>query len=54
MLDIIKNKPGNVEVIFTGRYAPQEVIEAADLVTEMVEIKHYYQKGVPARDGIER
>ena len=54
MLDIIKNKPENVEVVFTGRYAPQEVIEAADLVTEMVEIKHYYNKGVPAREGIER
>jgi len=54
MLDIIKNKPENVEVVFTGRYAPQEVIDAADLVTEMVEIKHYYQNGVEARDGIER
>jgi len=54
MLEIIKTRPENVEVVFTGRYAPQEVIEAADLVTEMVEIKHYYRKGVPARDGIER
>lgn len=54
MLDIIKNKPENVEVVFTGRYAPQEVIDAADLVTEMVEIKHYFQNGVEARDGIER
>ncbi|SFG56930.1 cob(I)alamin adenosyltransferase [Desulfotomaculum arcticum] len=54
MLEIIRTKPDNVEVIFTGRYAPQEVIEAADLVTEMAEIKHYYEKGVPARDGIER
>lgn len=54
MLEIIKTRPENVEVVFTGRYAPQEVIEAADLVTEMLEIKHYYQKGVFARDGIER
>jgi len=54
MLEIIKNKPENVEVVFTGRYAPQEVIDAADLGTEMVEIKHYYQIGVDARDGIER
>jgi cob(I)alamin adenosyltransferase len=54
ILDIIKSKPESVEVVFTGRYAPPEVIEAADLVTEMVEVKHYYQKGVLAREGIER
>lgn len=54
MLDIIRSKPEDVEIVFTGRYAPPEVVEAADLVTEMVEIKHYYQKGVLAREGIER
>lgn len=54
MLGIIKTRPGNVEVVFTGRGAPKEVIEAADLVTEMAEIKHYYKKGVSAREGIER
>lgn len=54
MLDVIRSKPDNVEVVFTGRYAPREVIEAADLVTEMVEVKHYYEKGVNARRGIER
>lgn len=54
MLEVIRSKPDGVEVIFTGRYAPPEVIEAADLVTEMTEVKHYYEKGVPARDGIER
>jgi cob(I)alamin adenosyltransferase len=54
MLEIIKTRPGNVEVVFTGRYAPREVIDAADLVTEMAEIKHYYNEGVTARDGIER
>lgn len=54
MLEIIDAKPEGVEVIFTGRYAPQAVIDAADLVTEMLEIKHYYTKDVPARDGIER
>ena len=53
-LDIIAHKPDGVEVVFTGRYAPAEVIAAADLVTEMVEVKHYYEKGVRARDGIER
>lgn len=54
MLEIINTKPDNVEVVFTGRYCPPEVVEAADLVTEMTEIKHYYEQGVPARDGIER
>ena len=54
MLEIIASKPDGVEVIFTGRYAPPELVAAADLVTEMVEVKHYYQRGVQARDGIER
>ncbi|MBN1691492.1 MAG: cob(I)yrinic acid a,c-diamide adenosyltransferase [Dehalococcoidia bacterium] len=53
MLKIARNKPDNVEVVLTGRYAPRELIDAADLVTEMTEIKHYYQQGVNARDGIE-
>lgn len=54
MLEVIRSKPDGVEIIFTGRYAPPEVIEAADLVTEMVEVKHYYKQGVPDREGIER
>lgn len=54
MLDIISRKPDRVEIIFTGRNAPPEVIAAADLVTEMVEVKHYYEAGVQARVGIER
>jgi cob(I)alamin adenosyltransferase len=49
----IKEKPENVEVVITGRKAPQEIIEIADLVTEMREVKHPYQKGVEARKGIE-
>jgi len=43
-----------VEVVLTGRYAPQELIDMADLVTEMREIKHYYTQGVEARAGIEK
>ena len=43
----------STEVVLTGRYAPAELIEVADLVTEMKEIKHYYNQGVPAREGIE-
>jgi len=45
--------PG-VEVVITGRYAPPELIERADLVTEMTEVKHYYSKGIEARVGIEK
>jgi cob(I)alamin adenosyltransferase len=54
MLDMMASKPEGVELVFTGRYAPAELITAADLVTEMVEVKHYYHEGVQARDGIER
>ena len=50
----ICNRAEGVEVIVTGRYAPQELIDMADLVTEMREIKHYYTKGVEARVGIEK
>ena len=51
---LMTNRPDDVEIILTGRYAPREFIELADLVSEMKEIKHYYRKGVTARDGIER
>ena len=53
MLKFIAVKPDGVELVFTGRYAPQELIDAADLVTEMVEVKHYYKKGITSRKGIE-
>ena len=54
MLELIQNKPDGVELIFTGRYAPQELLDVADLVTEMVERKHYFNKNVPSRNGIEQ
>lgn len=54
MLEFIEAKPEGIELIFTGRYAPKELINHADLVTEMTEVKHYYQKDIQARDGIER
>ncbi len=54
ILKLVRQKPANVEVVITGRYAPQALIEAADLVTEMREIKHYYRQGVKARVGIEK
>jgi cob(I)alamin adenosyltransferase len=53
VLDVIKNRPERVEIILTGRNAPKEIIEAADLVTEMRAIKHYFNKGTRARKGIE-
>jgi len=54
VLALLDERPEHVEVILTGRRAPPELIERADLVTEMREIKHYYQQGVLARKGIER
>lgn len=54
LLEFIQKKPAGVELVMTGRKADPRVVEIADLVTEMREIKHYYQKGVEARDGIER
>jgi cob(I)alamin adenosyltransferase len=53
VLTMIKNKPMHVEVVLTGRSAPQKIVEIADLVTEMREIKHPYSKGFPARKGVE-
>lgn len=52
--EVVLNRPDNVELVLTGRQAPQELIGLADLVTEMREVKHYYSQGVLARDGIER
>ncbi len=54
VLAFLDQRPEGVEVVLTGRRAPQELIDRADLVTEMREVKHYYQAGVPARVGIER
>lgn len=53
VLELIKNKPKNVELILTGRYADPRLIDAADLVTEMVKVKHPYEKGLKARGGID-
>ena len=53
VIKILTNKPAEMEIVLTGRYAPSPLYEIADLVTEMTEIKHYYQKGVEARKGIE-
>ncbi len=53
VLELIALRPVEMELVLTGRNAHPQVVEAADLVTEMREIKHYYRAGVPARTGIE-
>jgi cob(I)alamin adenosyltransferase len=54
LLALIINKPRDLELVITGRHAASRVIESADLVTEMKPVKHYFEKGVPARVGIEK
>ena len=51
--ELLKMMPEDTEMVVTGRGAPDWLIERADLVTEMKEVKHYYTKGVEARKGIE-
>ena len=53
VLAVLKSKPRDTHVIVTGRNAKEELIEVADLVTEMVEIKHPFRAGVKAQAGIE-
>jgi len=53
VMDIVKQRPPHVELIMTGRQAPAALVKAADLVTEMREVKHYYRDGVLARAGVE-
>jgi len=53
VLELIKSKPKHVELVLTGRYAPKEIIDVADLVTEMREVKHPFKRGCQAREGIE-
>ncbi|MCK8059709.1 MULTISPECIES: cob(I)yrinic acid a,c-diamide adenosyltransferase [unclassified Fusibacter] len=53
LIAVLENRAKHVEVIMTGRYAPEELLDYADLVTEMKEIKYYYQQGVLSRKGID-
>lgn len=52
-IEAINCRDKSSEVVITGRYAPEEIVSIADLVTEMKEIKHYYNEGIEAREGIE-
>jgi cob(I)alamin adenosyltransferase len=54
LLEIITRRPLHVELVLTGRNAPEEIIKRADLVTEMRKIRHYYDNGLAARVGIEK
>jgi cob(I)alamin adenosyltransferase len=53
-MDLVDSKAEGTELIMTGRYAPEALIDRADLVTDMNEVRHYWTQGVEARDGIER
>ena len=52
-MQLVEKRPPNVELVFTGRYASDALIEKADLVTEMTKRKHYFDEETPARRGIE-
>ena len=54
LLDLLKNRPQEQEVILTGRNASRGIMEMADLVSEIREVKHYYNEGILARKGIEK
>jgi cob(I)alamin adenosyltransferase len=53
VLDLIKDKPQHVELVMTGRKAPQEIVKKADLVSEILMIKHPFNEGIKQRKGIE-
>ena len=53
VIDLIKSRPSHVEVILTGRYADNRLLELADQITEMVKVKHPYDSGIHARQGID-
>jgi cob(I)alamin adenosyltransferase len=54
VLDFIDERPAAIELVLTGRYAPASFVDQADLVTEMKAVKHYFDRGVKAREGIEK
>jgi cob(I)alamin adenosyltransferase len=53
VLEFIKSVPAEVELVLTGRNAPEKLLKAADLVSDIKEVKHYFRKGQKARRGIE-
>ncbi len=53
LLRLLSEKPSRLHLVITGRHAPQEIIDAADMVTEMTLVKHHYERGIQAMEGIE-
>ena len=53
VIEAIKKRKNNVEAVLTGRYASEKLIQAADLVSDIKEIKHYFSQGVMSRKGID-
>ena len=53
VMRLLDQRPGSIELVLTGRHAPQAFLDRADLITEAKSIRHYFDKGVPARKGIE-
>ena len=54
LVDFLKNKPQELEVVMTGRKPAEELIDLADYVSEIMKRKHPFDKGIPARTGVER
>ena len=53
VLELLRKRPPGLDVVLTGRYCPKEVMEVADMVSSVQEVKHHFQKGVRAKEGIE-
>lgn len=53
VIDLLKKKPKKMELVLTGRYMPEGIAQYADLITECRDVKHYFDKGVPAREGFD-
>ncbi|HHY11147.1 MAG TPA: cob(I)yrinic acid a,c-diamide adenosyltransferase [Firmicutes bacterium] len=53
VLDLLADMPEGTDLVLTGRYCPQKILEAADMVSEVKEVKHHYTQGIAAREGIE-
>jgi cob(I)alamin adenosyltransferase len=53
VLEVLKQRPADADVVITGRNAPRQIVDLADLVSEVREVKHHYRQGIPAQPGIE-
>ena len=53
VIELLDARPPDVDIVLTGRYCPQRIIDYADMVSEVKEIKHHYSQGIEAKKGIE-